>query len=78
MPLAAPQWRGALITSLAQVVAFARPGIKLDLLGDQVVRVPEIDISATEIRRRSRSGSVDPILGSGPGGRGVSWPRGYI
>jgi nicotinate-nucleotide adenylyltransferase len=49
------QWReGALIPTLAQVVVFARPGVDLPEIpeGAQVVRVPRLDISATEIRRR--------------------------
>ena len=54
-----PEWReGGLIPSLAQVVAFARPGIELPNLPgvSQVVRVPWVDISATEIRRRVARG----------------------
>jgi nicotinate-nucleotide adenylyltransferase len=49
------QWReGPLIPTLAQIVVFARPGVDLPEIpeGAQVVRVPRLDISATEIRGR--------------------------
>jgi nicotinate-nucleotide adenylyltransferase len=50
-----PAWREAdRIPQLARVVVFARPGSKVpDLPGiAQIVEVPALDISATEVRRR--------------------------
>jgi len=54
-----PEWREAVVLpTLAQVIAFARPGIDLpELPGvSRIVRVPWVDISATEIRRRVARG----------------------
>ena len=54
-----PGWREAEeVARLAEVVVFARPGTEVPSspLIRRVVRVPSIDISATEIRRRVRDG----------------------
>jgi nicotinate-nucleotide adenylyltransferase len=56
-----PTWReAARIPELAQVVVFARPGSKLPDSPwiRQVVEVPAVDISATEVRRRVARGQV--------------------
>jgi nicotinate-nucleotide adenylyltransferase len=57
-----PAWREAeRIPELAQVVVFARPGSRVpaSTFVSQVIEVPAIDISATEIRRRvSRGQSI--------------------
>jgi nicotinate-nucleotide adenylyltransferase len=52
-------WREATeVGKLAQIVVFARPGndVPGSPLIRRVIRVPSIDISATEIRRRVRDG----------------------
>jgi nicotinate-nucleotide adenylyltransferase len=54
-----PAWREAdQIPRLARVVVFARPGspVPESPLVSSVVEVPEIDISATEVRNRVRRG----------------------
>ncbi len=52
-----PKWREAdAIPQLARVVVFARGGATLPPGVGPVVRVPAIEISATEIRRRVREG----------------------
>ena len=54
-----PLWREAgEIPRLAQVVVFARPGspVPQSPMISRTIRVPAIDISATEIRRRVREG----------------------
>jgi nicotinate-nucleotide adenylyltransferase len=54
-----PAWReGAAIPGLARVVVFARPGTPAPDLPHiaATVRVPAVDISATEIRARVRAG----------------------
>ena len=54
-----PTWyEAADIPRLARVVVFARPGSPTPVLplAAEVVRVPAVDISATEVRRRVRDG----------------------
>jgi nicotinate-nucleotide adenylyltransferase len=54
-----PTWHEAeRIPELARVVAFARPGSRLPTSAfvSQVIEVPAIDISATEVRRRISGG----------------------
>ena len=57
-----PSWREAKrIPELARVVVFARPGSRVPTSAfvSQVIEVPAIDISATEVRRRiSRGHSI--------------------
>lgn len=53
------EWREAAeVGKLAEIVVFARPGSDVpgSSLIRRVIRVPSIDISATEIRRRVRDG----------------------
>jgi len=57
-----PDWREArLIPELARIVVLTRPGVEVRLgeLPADVIEVPAVDISATEVRRRVRSG--EPI-----------------
>ncbi len=52
-------WREAAeVGKLAEIVVFARPGsdVPVSPLIRRVIRVPAVDISATEIRRRVREG----------------------
>ncbi len=53
------QWRSAAeLPGLARIVVFGRPGSPLPaspLIADRI-RVPGLDISATEVRRRAREG----------------------
>ena len=54
-----PDWREArLIPEFSRIVVLTRPGVEYSLgeLEAELVEVPEIDISATEIRRRVRDG----------------------
>jgi len=54
-----PAWhRAQRIPELARVVVFARPGSKVPVTPtiSQVIEVPAVDISATEIRRRVGNG----------------------
>ncbi len=54
-----PQWREAgEITRLARVVRFARPGeaAASGARPDETVRVPQVEVSSTEIRDRVRAG----------------------
>ena len=54
-----PAWREAeALPGLARVVVFARPGtpVPRSPLIHQVIEVPSVDISATEVRRRAREG----------------------
>jgi nicotinate-nucleotide adenylyltransferase len=54
-----PAWRSAAeLPALARIVVFARPGVPIpdSPLITRSIRVPAIDISATEIRRRVREG----------------------
>src|SRR5918992_723080 len=63
-----PAWREAdQIPRLARVVVFARPGSSVpdSPLVSAAVEVPEIDISATEVRNRVRRGQSGPYFGAG-------------
>jgi nicotinate-nucleotide adenylyltransferase len=54
-----PAWReAARIPRLARVVVFARPGSRAPAAAEiaQIIEVPAVDISATEVRRRVASG----------------------
>jgi nicotinate-nucleotide adenylyltransferase len=52
-----PRWREATaLPSLAEVILFARPGVPVPPLGYRVVPVPQLDLSATDIRARVRAG----------------------
>ena len=54
-----PDWREArLIPEFSRIVVLTRPGVEYSLgeLEAELIQVPEIDISATEIRRRVRDG----------------------
>jgi nicotinate-nucleotide adenylyltransferase len=61
-----PDWREArLIPELSRIVVLTRPGVKYALgeLEAELIEVPEIDISATEIRRRVRDGEpIDELV----------------
>lgn len=57
-----PDWREApLIPEFARIIVLTRPGVevKLGALLAEVIEVPAVDISATEVRRRVRDG--EPI-----------------
>jgi nicotinate-nucleotide adenylyltransferase len=54
-----PAWRSAAeLPGLARIVVFARPGTPVpeSPLIAEVIRVPAVDISATDVRRRAREG----------------------
>jgi nicotinate-nucleotide adenylyltransferase len=52
-----PRWRESeLLPGLARIVLFARPGVPVPTLGFRALPVPPVDISATDIRARVRTG----------------------
>lgn len=52
-----PRWRESeALAALADIVVFARPGVPVPSLGYRWVPVPQVDISATDIRARVRAG----------------------